>query len=323
MKSKLLGLTITATISFGLAGPAAATTYSVQTVTAPASNFTYLFGINNGGTIAGSYGAAIPQGFTLVLPNTFTGENFPGATSTTVTAINSSGDTAGFYTDTTGNTHGFTKIGGTFTTLDNPNSAVFNQALGINNAQTTVGYYAPTPAGTTGQIAYSQSGGTFTSVNALLPPNVNSQAVGINSAGAIVGFYMPTATISIGFLDNGGAITPIDPFGSLFSQALGINSAGEIVGFYDAGGVQHGYIDDNGNFTTFDPSGSQITTISGVNDLGQIVGFYTDANDDVVGFVGSPTPTPIPLALPLFATGLGAIGLLGWRRKRKNALAAA
>src|SRR5262249_38261040 len=26
---------------------------------------------------------------------------------------------------------------------------------------------------------------------------------------------------------------------------------------------------------------------------------------------------PIPTALPLFATGLGALGLLGWRRKRK------
>ena len=32
----------------------------------------------------------------------------------------------------------------------------------------------------------------------------------------------------------------------------------------------------------------------------------------------SPTsPTPLPAALPLFATGLGAFGLLGWRRKRK------
>jgi hypothetical protein len=27
--------------------------------------------------------------------------------------------------------------------------------------------------------------------------------------------------------------------------------------------------------------------------------------------------TPLPAALPLFATGLGALGLLTWRRKRK------
>jgi hypothetical protein len=33
--------------------------------------------------------------------------------------------------------------------------------------------------------------------------------------------------------------------------------------------------------------------------------------------------TPLPAAFPLFATGLGALGLLGWRRKRKNAAAIA
>jgi hypothetical protein len=33
--------------------------------------------------------------------------------------------------------------------------------------------------------------------------------------------------------------------------------------------------------------------------------------------------TPLPAALPLFASGLGALGLLGWRRKRKNSTARA
>jgi hypothetical protein len=46
----------------------------------------------------------------------------------------------------------------------------------------------------------------------------------------------------------------------------------------------------------------------------------------ITGNAFSPIPappivTPLPAALPLFATGLGALGLLGWRRKRK-ALAA-
>jgi hypothetical protein len=31
----------------------------------------------------------------------------------------------------------------------------------------------------------------------------------------------------------------------------------------------------------------------------------------------APT-TPLPAALPLFATGIGGLGLLGWRRKRKT-----
>jgi hypothetical protein len=35
----------------------------------------------------------------------------------------------------------------------------------------------------------------------------------------------------------------------------------------------------------------------------------------------TPAAVPLPAALPLFATGLGALGLLGWRRKRKAAAA--
>jgi len=36
-----------------------------------------------------------------------------------------------------------------------------------------------------------------------------------------------------------------------------------------------------------------------------------------------PVATPLPAALPLFATALGGLGLLGWRRKRKNTAAIA
>ena len=39
------------------------------------------------------------------------------------------------------------------------------------------------------------------------------------------------------------------------------------------------------------------------------------------GLTGYIQATPLPAALPLFASGLGALGLLGWRRKRKNTLA--
>jgi hypothetical protein len=48
--------------------------------------------------------------------------------------------------------------------------------------------------------------------------------------------------------------------------------------------------------------------------------------DTFVGFqfqVATLTATPVPAALPLFASGLGAMGLFGWRRKRKNAAAIA
>jgi hypothetical protein len=37
------------------------------------------------------------------------------------------------------------------------------------------------------------------------------------------------------------------------------------------------------------------------------------------GSLAPVAPVPLPAALPLFATGLGALGLLAWRRKRKAA----
>jgi hypothetical protein len=45
--------------------------------------------------------------------------------------------------------------------------------------------------------------------------------------------------------------------------------------------------------------------------------------EPINGVTGDAVPTPLPAALPLFATGLGALSLLGWRRKRKNAAALA
>ncbi len=41
----------------------------------------------------------------------------------------------------------------------------------------------------------------------------------------------------------------------------------------------------------------------------------TDYRGLITGFITTPTDVPLPAGLPLFATGLGALGLYGWRRK--------
>jgi hypothetical protein len=315
LSSNLVATAILAGSGVLTAGPV----FTVETIIDPGNpTFTQALGINNSGTIAGFSGNPTATGFTLTLPNSFAYENFPGAMSTMVTGINQNGDTVGIYVDAGGTTHGFTDIGVNFTTVDQPGT-VFNQGLGINLADETVGYSsAIDPAGMVGQDAYSQLGGVFTSINALLPSNDNSQAVGINNAGNVVGFYMPTATTSVGFLDMGGTISTLDPFGSAFTQALGINNLGEIVGFWtDGGGVQHGYVDIGGVFYSFDPAGSASTTINGVNDLGQIVGFYTDGSDNTIGFVGSPASVPEPATLTLVGAGLLACAAISRRKRAK------
>jgi len=42
-----------------------------------------------------------------------------------------------------------------------------------------------------------------------------------------------------------------------------------------------------------------------------------------VAFDGSTSVVPLPAALPLFGTGLGIMGFIGWRRKRRMAAQAA
>jgi hypothetical protein len=58
----------------------------------------------------------------------------------------------------------------------------------------------------------------------------------------------------------------------------------------------------------------------GFTDFGQsIVSVSYNATSDIVSLddVQFSSATPLPAALPLFATGLGGLGLLSWRRKRK------
>jgi hypothetical protein len=74
------------------------------------------------------------------------------------------------------------------------------------------------------------------------------------------------------------------------------------------------------------------TTNPGTND--NFCGTGSPLNPGVTCFIGSDglgndyfasiseITTPLPAALPLFATGLGGLGLLGWRRKRKAQAAA-
>ena len=92
-----------------------------------------------------------------------------------------------------------------------------------------------------------------------------------------------------------------------------------------------------GNFTALNFPGANNTIAMGINNVGQIVGYYDDSTG-THGFLATCTDapcdmppitiippiaeTPLPAALPLFATGLGALGLLAWRRKRKAEVAA-
>jgi hypothetical protein len=82
--------------------------------------------------------------------------------------------------------------------------------------------------------------------------------------------------------------------------------------------------------------GSEILNVDGSNYIFAFSGFLIggnpftqfltqEAQPNVATIQGilipPPGETPLPAALPLFASGLGAMGVLGWRKTRKAARA--
>jgi PEP-CTERM motif len=88
----------------------------------------------------------------------------------------------------------------------------------------------------------------------------------------------------------------------------------------------------NGNVVTLNPASLTLMTLLAgglLNGVTSVVfeGFgpageanWSFALDNIVV---DGSAVPLPAALPLFASGLGMLGLLGWRRKRKSAAAVA
>ena len=148
-------------------------------------------------------------------------------------------DGVAYYTDSSGNTHGFLYNGSTWTTLDDPNAAYGTSAQGIFGTN-IVGYYTDSSGDTHGFL-YNCS--TWTTLN---DPNADAlygtSAQGISGTN-IVGYYTDSSGNAHGFLYNGSTWTTLDdPNTVTGTSALGI-SATTIVGYYlDSSGNAKGFV---------------------------------------------------------------------------------
>ncbi len=267
----------------------------------PNVSFTQLLGINNNNVIAGYHNFQQNQGFTLVLPNAFTNENFPNSMMTQVIGISNNLTTDGFYVDNAGITHGFFRTStGQFTTVDYPSPQIatsFNQLLSQNDYYQASGYYSNSINNSTPDIpyVYDEVGGVFHVIT--IPGAVGgAQATGINNSGTTCGFFIDANGVNHGWIINRGIFMPLDVPGSSFTQALGLNNRGKVVGsFIDAAGLTHGFVYSIGTatFVTVDaPDSAGTTIVNGINDRGLLVGFYGVAPINT-GFVATPNGTDL------------------------------
>jgi hypothetical protein len=131
--------------------------------------------------------------------------------------------------------------------------------------------------------------------------------IGLSATNTNFGFHQVTAA-DFSWV-NGDTSTYWDA-GSLWSSGTAGNT-GQQDGCASSGSCQalYAFLNENGSLGSF----------------GSIT--YDNPSlliDAIVEFAGGETvTTPLPAALPLFAGGLGAMGLLGWRRKRKATAIAA
>jgi len=225
----------------------------------------------------------------------FTTIDAPNAVNTRGRAINSEGDTVGWYRDTGNKVHGFLRSAdGSFTIIDVPLSgALLTQALGINDRGDIVGTY--TSSDTLRHGFLLSHTGDFSSFDPL--NSGDTVARGIDDSGEITGFF--NFFLHGYLLSRDGTATELDvPFaGVTDTQAYSVNNRGDVAGSFDDAVGGHGFVlSKDGDYgSPIDFPGTQGSTqLFGNNSRGDLVGCYGNAtgvhawlrsgNDDFASF---------------------------------------
>jgi len=263
---------------------------------------TFLFGINDAGTMVGSYGpVTASHSFLLDNRGNFIqiDKDFPTAAISNIAyGITEDNRIVGSYIDNAGGFHGFLYIleNGQFMPIDYPDEPN-TLAFGINESGAIVGevldqnkvllYGFLKDASGFSKKEYSEAD--------------RSSATGINDRGVIVGEYgLPGVPVAMSFLNQNSDYTPIVIPNAIAVHAAGINNLGQRVGsFNESNEVAHGFyitpvialgFNEGSGTTTADASGNGNTGTLEGGVTWTTVGKYGNA----LSFDGSSGAVRIP-----------------------------
>jgi hypothetical protein len=214
------------------------------------------------------------------------------AAQSSATAVNASGEVAGYYFDnSTGAQHGFIReTNGTYVTFEAPDASEANgngtAVSSMNAAGTAVGNYFDSNSVRHGFVRAAN--GTITEFDP--PGSTGTLATRINDKGQISGWFYgenPRASFVRG---TGGKLTVfnIQSGGNpLDTTAECINSNGILAGEYytsdtDSAGFVRGA---KGKIVKFDPTGSVRTYVAAINASNAIAGTFTDSSGVLHGYI--------------------------------------
>ena len=189
----------------------------------------------------------------------------------TGTAINLSGEVAGYSKTSTGNYEAFVDQNGKMTGLGSLVPGASSEAFAINDSGVVAGWSGAAGAGY--QHAFLFSGGKMTDLG-LLPGEggIYTAASGINNSGHVVGSGDNAASDERAFLYSNGKMTDLGTLGGPQAAAYAINNAEQIVGWSQTSSdATHAFLDSGGKMT--DLGAYNIDTVAeAINDSGVIVG---------------------------------------------------
>jgi hypothetical protein len=216
-----------------------------------------------------------------------------GAVSSGFIARNNKGVSAGWYTDSSGQSHAFLLNGSTVTQIVNPKALLGSTVIhGINNWNSAVGVYSGSDG--KGHSFKRYSSGTFIDLPeypyAISHWGHSTTAAAINDGGVIVGYYTDGTLIRSGtkhvqgFIYRSGQWATLDYPDPNTTQTwlLGISNAGVIVGYADFGPFLYA----NGTFKLIQAPNATYTNVYGIAPGGLIAG-YAGFSDGLHGFIAT------------------------------------